>query len=55
VAPTVVAVSRDIDLGKPDLELPLSPTDPERLVALSARWNLESPIARLVDALTNLR
>ena len=55
VAPTVVAVARDIDLGEPDLELPLSPVDPERLVALSARWNLESPIARLVEALTALR
>jgi 5'-3' exonuclease len=55
VAPTVVAVARDIDLGRPDLELPLSPVDPERLVALSAQWNLESPIARLVEALTALR
>ncbi|MDX6299513.1 MAG: hypothetical protein QOF53_727 [Nocardioidaceae bacterium] len=55
VAPTVVAVARDIDLGEPDLELPLSPVDPERLVALSGKWNLESPIARLVEALTALR
>jgi 5'-3' exonuclease len=55
VAPTVVAVARDIDLGKPDLTLPLSPVDPERLVALSDKWNLESPIARLVEALTDLR
>jgi 5'-3' exonuclease len=55
VAPPVVAVARDIDLGKPDLTLPLSPDDPERLIELSERWNLESPIARLVDTLTNLR
>jgi 5'-3' exonuclease len=55
VAPTVVEVARDIDLGKPDLTLPLSPVDPERLVALSDKWNLESPIARLVEALTDLR
>jgi len=54
VAPTVVEVARDIDLGKPDLELPLTPRDPDGLVALSARWNLESPIARLVEALTAL-
>ena len=55
VAPRVVEVSRDIDLGDPDLTLPLTPADPERLVALSERWNLESPIARLVETLTSLR
>jgi 5'-3' exonuclease len=55
VAPTVVEVARDIDLGAPDLTLPLTPRDPERLVALSDQWNLESPIARLVEALTDLR
>jgi 5'-3' exonuclease len=55
VAPTVVAVARDIDLGTPDLTLPLTPLDPQRLVELSARWNLESPIARLVEVLTDLR
>ena len=55
VAPTVVAVARDIDLGKPDLTLPLTPDDPDALVRLSEQWNLESPIARLVETLTNLR
>ena len=55
VAPTVVEVARDIDLGSPDLTLPLAPDDPERLIELSGRWNLESPIARLVDTLTALR
>ncbi len=55
VAPAVVAVTRDIDLGTPDLTLPLTPHDPDRLVELSTTWNLESPIARLVEALTNLR
>jgi 5'-3' exonuclease len=54
VAPTVVEVARDIDLGAPDLTLPLTPRDPERLVALSRQWNLESPVARLVEALTEL-
>ena len=48
-------VARDIDLGKPELLLPLTPVDPEALVALSEKWNLESPIARLVESLTNLR
>ena len=55
VAPTVVEVARSIDLGSPDLTLPLTPVEPERLVALSEQWNLESPIARLVEALTDLR
>ena len=55
VAAHVARVARDIDLGKPDLTLPLTPVDPEALVALSERWNLESPIARLVETLTNLR
>jgi 5'-3' exonuclease len=55
VAPTVVEVARDIDLGEPDLTLPLSPLDPDRLVELSGRWGLDSPIARLVETLTDLR
>jgi 5'-3' exonuclease len=55
VAPTVVAVARALDVGKPDLTLPLTPDDPEALVRLSEQWNLESPIARLVETLTNLR
>jgi 5'-3' exonuclease len=54
VAPTVVAVARDIDLGAQDLTLPLTPRDPERLIALSHEWNLESPIARFVETLTDL-
>jgi 5'-3' exonuclease len=55
VAPAVVAVARDIPLGSPDLTLPLSPAHPEKLVVLAEKWNLESPIARLVDTLTRLR
>ena len=55
VAPRVVAVARDIDLGDPDLALPRTPVDPDGLVALSERWNLEGPVARLVEALTALR
>jgi 5'-3' exonuclease len=54
VAPTVVAVARDIDLAAPDLRLPLTPRDPEKLVELSREWNLESPIARFVETLTDL-
>ncbi|NUR05445.1 MAG: 5'-3' exonuclease [Nocardioidaceae bacterium] len=55
VAPPVVAVARDLDLGRPDLTLPLTPAHPDALVRLSETWNLESPIARLVETLTNLR
>ncbi|WP_338068614.1 5'-3' exonuclease [Nocardioides iriomotensis] len=55
VAPRVVAVARDLDLGAPDLTLPLTPVDPEGLAALSERWGLDSPAARLVETLTSLR
>ena len=54
VAPTVVAVARDIDLGEPDLRLPRTPVDRDTLVALAERWGLDSPVARLVEALTDL-
>ena len=54
VAPTVVAVARDIPLGDPDLTLPRTPRDPDRLVELAGRWGLDSPTARLVETLTNL-
>jgi hypothetical protein len=54
VAPTVVKVVCDIDLGEPDLELPRTPRDPDALVALSQRWGLDSPTARLVQTLTDL-
>jgi 5'-3' exonuclease len=53
-APAVTAVARSIDLGTLDLTLPLTPKDPDALVRLSEQWNLESPVARLVEALTNL-
>ena len=52
---TRVARDLDLDLGRPDLTLPLSPVAPEALVKLSDQWNLESPIARLVETLTDLR
>jgi len=52
-APTVVAVARDIDLGKPDLRLPRTPADAEVLMSLAETWGLNSPIARLVETLTN--
>jgi 5'-3' exonuclease len=52
VAPQVVAVARDIDLDRSDILLPAHPRDPEKVVALSDRWNLGSPAARLVTALS---
>ena len=55
VAPRVTEVARDIDLGRPDLTLPLTPTNPQELVRLADQWSLDSPVARLVEALTNLR
>jgi len=54
VAPTVVRVACDLDFGSPSLELPRTPADPDRLIELSQRWNLDSPTARLVDTLTTL-
>ena len=47
VAPTVVAVARDIDLAAYDATLPSAPRDPERLDALAERYNLDSPVKRL--------
>jgi 5'-3' exonuclease len=54
VAPTVVAVARDLELGDPDLRVPRTPADVEALRALAERWGLSSPIARLVETLTDV-
>jgi 5'-3' exonuclease len=56
VAPTVVAVARDIDLAGadgtwPDLTCPTAPADPDALAALSARWGLESSVDRVLASL----
>ena len=53
VAPKVVAVARELDLGAPDLTLPRTPKDPDRLVELSERWGLGGSVARLVETLTD--
>ncbi|MCW2711170.1 MAG: 5-3 exonuclease, partial [Marmoricola sp.] len=52
VAPKVVAVARDIDLGTPDLRLPRSPADPEMLAAIAQQWGLTSPVERLTSVLS---
>lgn len=51
VAPKVVAVARDLDLDRGAMQRPVTPADPEKVAELAARWNLESPAARLVEAL----
>ena len=51
VAPRVVAVVRDLDLGDLDLTLPRTPADPERVLTLDERWDLGSSAVRLVQAL----
>ncbi|UAL31929.1 5'-3' exonuclease [Nocardioides rotundus] len=52
VAPQVVAVARDLDLGDVDTTMPRSPADHDRVLALAERWNLESSMARAVTALS---
>jgi 5'-3' exonuclease len=51
VAPAVSRVVRDLPLPELDDALPRAPRDPERLVALSDRWGLDSPLERLLQAL----
>lgn len=51
VAPQVVAVRRDLDLGQPDLTRPRTPADPDAVQALAERWDLGSSAVRLVQAL----
>ena len=50
-AETVVRVVRDIEIPPFDDVLPAAPHDPEALVALVDRWNLEGPVNRLLAAL----
>jgi 5'-3' exonuclease len=51
VAPTVVAVVRDLDLGEYDATLPRTPAHPDRVVELDQRWGLGGSAVRLVEAL----
>lgn len=53
-APEVVRVVRDLELGSPDMTLPRTPSDPDRLVELNERWGLGGSVTRLVKALTDL-
>ncbi len=51
VAPTVVRVRRDLDLGDPELRLPATPVDPAALAALDVRWGLGGSAERLTRTL----
>ena len=50
-APAVVRVRTDVPVGSPDDRLPDAPADPERLIELSERWELDAPLNRLLKAL----
>jgi 5'-3' exonuclease len=54
VAPAVVRVVRDLDLGSPDLRLPDSPRSLDRVVELAQQWGLESPATRLTQTLSRM-
>ena len=47
VAPTVVAVARDIDFAPYDATLPAAPRHPDLVDALAEQYNLDSPLRRL--------
>jgi 5'-3' exonuclease len=55
VAPTVCKVATEIPLADIDYLLPPTPVDGDALLALADRWGLNSPIARLVETITNTR
>ncbi|HEX6754834.1 MAG TPA: 5'-3' exonuclease [Mycobacteriales bacterium] len=50
-APAVARVRTDAPVPEHDDALPARPADPERLVELSTRWNLDAPLNRLLGAL----
>ena len=52
IAPEVVAVRRDLDLGSPDLTRPRTPANHAAVVALDEKWGLGSSAVRLVEALS---
>jgi 5'-3' exonuclease len=52
VAPAVVRVAPDAPVGHLDDRVPLTPADPDRLVALSERWGLSGSVARVVRAMS---
>ena len=55
VAPKVVAVAHDVPLPAYDEGIPARPRDPDRLVELSQRWGLDSPLNRVLSAFTEVQ
>ncbi len=52
VAPAVVQVALDVPVPTElDTTIPTQPADPERLLDLADRWNLDSPVNRVLNAL----
>ena len=49
---SVVRVATDLPLPDGACPVPAAPRDPERLVELSDRWGLDSPLGRLLGALS---
>jgi hypothetical protein len=47
----VCKVALDVPLPDFDARMPVTPKDPEALLALAERWNLAGSARRLVDAL----
>ncbi|RYP83589.1 5'-3' exonuclease [Nocardioides guangzhouensis] len=54
VAPTVVAVARDIALDDTDFTLPRSPADADLLAAISEKFGLGGSVDRLLETLAGL-
>jgi 5'-3' exonuclease len=52
VAPSVVLVARDVPVPRLDDRLPREPGRPEELVALADKYRLDSPLNRLLGALS---
>jgi len=55
VAPKVVAVAADVPMPAYDDAIPATPRDPDRLVALSQQWGLDSPLNRVLSAFTEVQ
>jgi 5'-3' exonuclease len=54
VAPLVVAVRTDVPLPEIAGQLPSEPRDPEALIELGERWNLDSSLNRVLNAMTTV-
>ena len=52
VAPGVVRVAPDAPVADADHRVPVTPADPDRLVALAERWGLGSSVTRVVRAMS---